>query len=68
MIYKRSWSYRGIEACIILTLQHARPNDNGNMEPFLAQLASWPNLVLELIEEVFGQNFCIWWIWQLPKG
>src|SRR6185437_8806483 len=52
MIPMRSWSYLGIEACIISTPQHARPKDNGHIELFRAQLISWSKLVLRLGDDV----------------
>lgn len=42
----RSWSYRGIDACIISILQQARPNDSGHIDPLRAQATSESKLVL----------------------
>jgi len=43
MMPKRSWSYLGVDRCIISTAQHASPNVMGHNEPvghisYLAQL------------------------------
>ena len=47
MIPRRSWSYRGIEACIISMLQQASPKDRGHIDPFFAQLTIASTLVLQ---------------------
>ena len=40
MIPSRSWSYLGVDTCIISTAQQARPKVIGQMEPCLAQLTT----------------------------
>ena len=46
MIPRRSWSYRGVERCIISTAQQARPKVMGQSELCLAQFAIWSRVVL----------------------
>ena len=47
MIPMRSWSYRGVERCIISTAQQARPKVMGQREPCRAQLATASRVVLQ---------------------
>jgi hypothetical protein len=46
MIPILSWSYRGVDKCIISTAQHARPNVIGQRDPCRAQLATASSVVL----------------------
>src|SRR3569833_702660 len=48
----RSWSYRGIETCIISTPQQARPKVRGQRDPCLTQLTMASSEVLERITGV----------------
>ncbi|KAG4221014.1 hypothetical protein PC116_g30509 [Phytophthora cactorum] len=41
-----SWSYRGVDTCIISTAQHASPNVIGQKDDCRAQLAIWSSVVL----------------------
>jgi len=43
----RSWSYRGVERCIISIAQQASPKVMGHNEPWRAQFATWSSVVLE---------------------
>ncbi|KAL3952955.1 hypothetical protein ACCO45_012898 [Purpureocillium lilacinum] len=50
MIPRRSWSYRGVERCIISTAQQARPKVMGQREDWRAQLAMTSREVLFVFE------------------
>lgn len=52
MIPRRSWSYLGVERCIISTAQQARPKVIGHKELWRAQLATWSSVVLRLPSSV----------------
>ncbi len=45
MIPSRSWSYRGVERCIISTAQHASPNVIGQNDPCRAQFVMMSSVV-----------------------
>jgi hypothetical protein len=54
MIPSLSWSYRGIELCIISMPQQARPKETGHNEPLRAQLMIWSIEVLGgYVSEIF---------------
>lgn len=68
MIPRRSWSYLGVERCIISTAQQARPKVIGHKELWRAQLATWSSVVLQMNQykrysshasQVTNRTYCI---------
>jgi hypothetical protein len=58
MMPMRSWSYRGVERCIISRAQHASPKVMGQRDDCRPQLTIWSRVVLLifLLDSVFFQE------------